>query len=246
MNNEITESQPQQMAVVAQSESTAVMRMIEVAMSRPDFDVAKLMQLMEMKERFDATEAKKAYVVAMAEFKKNSPEIYKDKNVAFSGTSYSHATLGGICEVVITSLADHGISHRWDTTQPGNGLIVVKCILTHNMGHSESTQLEAPPDNSGKKNSIQQLASTVTYLQRYTLLAACGLATKDMPDDDGRGASPEPEVRDVIKSLIGGKAFDKAIAAVKAGSYTASDINKYYALTPDQQTALDDATKESK
>jgi hypothetical protein len=234
------------MAVVAQSESTAVMRMIEVAMSRPDFDVAKLMQLMEMKERFDATEAKKAYVVAMAEFKKNSPEIYKDKNVAFSGTSYSHATLGGICEVVITSLADHGISHRWDTTQPGNGLIVVKCILTHNMGHSESTQLEAPPDNSGKKNSIQQLASTVTYLQRYTLLAACGLATKDMPDDDGRGASPEPEVRDVIKSLIGGKAFDKAIAAVKAGSYTASDINKYYALTPDQQTALDDATKESK
>ena len=56
------------------------------------------------------------------------------------------------------------------------------------MGHSESTVLEAAPDSSGKKNAIQQVASTVTYLQRYTLLAACGLATKDMEDDDCAGA----------------------------------------------------------
>ncbi len=76
-------------------------------------------------------------------------------------------------------LAAHGFSHRWDTKQ-ADGRIEVSCILTHNLGHSESTTLEASPDSSGKKNAIQQVASTVTYLQRYTLLAACGLATKDM------------------------------------------------------------------
>lgn len=205
-------------------------------------DIEKLEKLMALQERWEANQARKAYVEAMAAFKANAPEIYKDKNVSFTGTSYNHATLGGICDVVIEALAGHGLSHRWDTSQDG-GFITVACILTHKLGHSESTKLEAQPDNSGKKNSIQQLASTVTYLQRYTLLSACGLATKDMPDDDGRGAEKEKEI---VRAPISGKAFDKAIASIKAGTYTAADISKYYALTPDQQTAIEDAQKEMK
>jgi hypothetical protein len=50
--------------------------------------------------------------------------------------------------------------------------------------------MSAPPDASGGKNTIQQIASTVTYLQRYTLLAITGVATKGQ-DDDARGAQPE-------------------------------------------------------
>ena len=68
--------------------------------------------------------------------------------------------------------------------------------MTHKQGHSEETELEAAADSSGGKNMIQAQASTITYLQRYTLLAATGLATKDQLDDDGRGAengSPLPE-----------------------------------------------------
>jgi hypothetical protein len=60
------------------------------------------------------------------------------------------------------------------------------------MGHSELTKMTAPSDTSGQKNSIQAIASTITYLQRYTLLAATGLTTKDMPDDDGKGGVKEP------------------------------------------------------
>jgi len=40
---------------------------------------------------------------------------------------------------------------------------------------------------SGNKNPIQAIASTVSYLERYTLLAITGLTTKDM-DDDGKNA----------------------------------------------------------
>jgi hypothetical protein len=43
-------------------------------------------------------------------------------------------------------------------------------------------------DATGNKNPVQQIGSTVTYLQRYTLLAATGLATSDS-DDDGRGGA---------------------------------------------------------
>lgn len=206
-------------------------------------DMEKLEKLMALQERWEANQARKAYVEAMAEFKKNSPEIYKDKNVSFTGTTYNHATLGGICEVVIASLANHGLSHRWDIVQPPSGMIEVKCIITHMLGHNESTSLEAPPDNSGKKNGIQQIASTVTYLQRYTLLAACGLATKDMPDDDGRGATKKEEKP---RPSIGGKEFTNAINAVKAGTYNPVDMRSYYALTVDQETELSDLEKELK
>ena len=71
----------------------------------------------------------------------------------------------------------HGLSYRWDIGQR-DGRIHVSCIVTHKAGHSETVTMDAAPDNSGKKNSIQQIASSVTYLQRYTLLAIAGLATK--------------------------------------------------------------------
>lgn len=160
--------------------------------------IADMRQLLELQKDWEANEARKAYVAAMAAFKQNPPEIFKRKQVEFTTrdgdtTSYKHATLGDVTAAVINGLAQHGISHRWDTKQDG-GRIIVSCILTHNLGHSESTSLEAMPDASGKKNGIQQVASTVTYLQRYTLLGASGLATKDMEDDDGKGAEDPPEV----------------------------------------------------
>lgn len=148
--------------------------------------IADMRRMLDLQKDWEANEARKAYVQAMSEFKQNPPEILKRKEVAFSGTHYMHATLGDVTQAIMQALAQHGISHRWDTVQ-SNGQITVTCILTHKMGHSESTTLEGAPDDSGKKNRIQQMASTVTYLQRYTLLAATGLATKDMEDDDGRG-----------------------------------------------------------
>ena len=219
--------------------------LLQIAVQR-GASMVELTALMDLQDRYEANQARKAYVEAMAAFKKNAPEIYKDKNVSFTGTSYSHATLGGICEVVIASLASHGLSHRWDTHQPGNGMIVVKCILTHSLGHSESTQLEAPPDNSGKKNGIQQLASTVTYLQRYTLLAATGLATKDIVDDDGAAAEERPEPKQRAKTPMLPERFKGAIEAVRTGKYQAEYVRRDFILTVDQETALSDAEKEAK
>src|SRR5258708_10458648 len=67
------------------------------------------------------------------------------------------------------------------------GTIRVPCTLTHAQGHSESVSMSAQPDTSGSKNSIQAIGSTTSYLQRYTLFAATGLAPKDADTD---GAEP--------------------------------------------------------
>lgn len=151
-------------------------------------DPATIKALMDLADRYEATEARKAFVVALNTFKLNPPEIFKNKSVAFgqSKTAYKHATLDQVSGVIGAALSKVGISHRWNTEQLDGGAIRVTCILTHAMGHSESTPLQASPDTSGSKNSIQAVGSTVTYLQRYTLLAATGMAVQDGTDDDGR------------------------------------------------------------
>jgi hypothetical protein len=149
-------------------------------------------RLMVMHERLQAKRAEQDFIDAMARFKANAPTINKGKQVRFTTskgtTEYKHATLGDVCHAAIEGLAAVGISHRWDLDQT-NDSVVVTCVLTHTGGHSTSTQLRALPDDSGNKNGIQSIASTVTYLSRYTLLSATGLATDD---DDGRAAGAKP------------------------------------------------------
>jgi hypothetical protein len=62
------------------------------------------------------------------------------------------------------------------------------CAVTHVKGHVERCIMKALADESGGKNSIQAIGSAITYLQRYTLLAATGLTSADIDDDDGRAA----------------------------------------------------------
>lgn len=154
-------------------------------------DLDRLEKLMDLKMRWDAIEAKKAYDAAMNAFKANPPEITKNKLVSYTTdkgtTTYKHATLAHVCDKIVAELSKHGISHRWKTSQE-TGIIRVTCILTHTLGHSEETTLQAGPDTSGGKNAIQGMASTVSYLERYTVLAATGLASEEMLDDDGRNA----------------------------------------------------------
>lgn len=159
-------------------------------------DPQYLRDLMGLQQEWEANEARKAYVRAMAAFKSEPMTIAKDKHVSFNTskgkTEYDHATIGNVTAVICAALGRHGFSHRWHTDQKDKA-ITVSCVITHERGHFESTALTAYPDDSGGKNSIQQIASTVTYLQRYTLLAATGMATSDQADDDGRGFNSEPE-----------------------------------------------------
>ncbi len=156
-----------------------------------DLDVTKLKELLELQERYEAIQAKKAYSAAMTAFKANPPEIIKDKTVSYGQTSYNHASLGNVTSCINVALSKHGLSASWLTGQSEGG-IQVTCRISHIHGHSESTSLSAPPDDSGKKNKIQQISSTITYLERYTLLALTGLATYE-GDDDANAAEKPPQ-----------------------------------------------------
>jgi len=169
--------------------------MMQLAMNK-GLDLDKVEKMIELQAKWDAIEAEKAYTMAMAQFKKNPPEIDKNKNVNYqkkdgSWVDYNHATLGNVTKIINSELAKSGFSSGWSMSQDDKK-ITVTCTITHKKGHSKSTSLSALPDDSAGKNSIQAIASTVTYLERYTLLALTGLATHDQ-DDDGVGAS-KPEI----------------------------------------------------
>jgi len=174
-----------------------------------NMDVAKLKELLDVQERWEAIQAKKAYVQAMSAFKENPPEILKDRNVKYQTskgvTDYNHATLYNVTTCINKALSEHGLSASWITSQ-ADSLIKVTCKITHIMGHSEETSLAAPPDMTGSKNAIQAIGSTVTYLQRYTVLALTGLATQDQDDDGNAGAKkPTPAKitpQDTSKAIV--------------------------------------------
>ena len=149
--------------------------------------IESIERMWDLQVKYEERLAEKAFVSAMAEFKQNPPTILKEKHVKFGTTEYFHATHDAVTSAIIGGLSNHGISHRWDVDQK-DGKIGVTCVLTHRGGHSQSTRLEAGYDTSGGKNSIQSIISAKTYLERHTLLSATGLSTRDIEDDDGRGA----------------------------------------------------------
>lgn len=187
------------------------MQMLQIAVEQ-GADLEKLSKLMDLQERWEANEARKAFVSAKAAFRAEAPTIGKNKEVGFKSkdrskadTNYHHATLDNVADALSPVLSRHGLAYSWETEQLEGGLIRVTCILTHEAGHSERVSLQAGADQSGNKNNIQAVGSTVTYLQRYTLLSITGTATKDQDDDGldgGAGALVSPEQKDQIIALI--------------------------------------------
>lgn len=158
--------------------------------------IEQMQQLFELQLRYEANEARKAYYNAVAMFKSEAVDIVKNKKVKYTTskgvTEYNHAELGQVVNTVTPLLSKHGLSHHWEYSQEG-AKIKVTCFLTHDMGYEKSTSLEAAPDDSGGKNSIQAIGSTTSYLERYTFLAMTGLASREQ-DDDGRSAGKKQDV----------------------------------------------------
>jgi hypothetical protein len=234
--NAVVESREQSTAIAA----VTPMEMLQIAVQQ-GADLDRLQKLMDLQERWESNQARKAFVAAMAAFKSEPISILKTKQVNIpGGAKFAHATLADVVDGVCSALAKHGLSHKWETLQDATKGIVVTCILTHEAGHSERTTLAAMPDDSGKKNSIQQIASTVTYLERYTLMAACGLAAKDM-DDDGRAAGkarrdapPAPDGYDNWKADMKAVADEGSARLQESWKASSDEIRRYVIKSDDE------------
>jgi hypothetical protein len=173
-------------AITIQPQDTAS-RLIEVALTS-GADIDKLERLLVMQQTWEAGQARKAFFQALSGFQSNLPPIKKTKEASFptrtGQMTYSYASLDDIAEAIRFSLKEYGLSYRFEQKFEPGGYIWVKCIVSHKDGHSEECSMPAMADTSGQKNIIQQIASSITYLRRYTLTGALGIATTDQ-DLDG-------------------------------------------------------------
>jgi len=210
VENEITKVEPDQTQLAIPADAPLMTRLAMMMERGIKIDVDQMAKMQEIAERFEANEARKAFHVAMAKFKEDPPKIFKNKTVTYgtgdNKTSYKHITLAKLATILDEAFSKCDLSFTWKTEDLEKGLIKVTCILTHMLGHSESSCMTSLADGSGSKNPIQAKGSAITYLQRYTLKSVAGVA-EEGDDDDGNGAynqaPPPPQVQPVTSEEKG-------------------------------------------
>lgn len=166
------------------------LQLLDKAMNK-GVDTEQLRQFMDLQERWEANEARKAYNEAISAFKKNPPVVVKDMLNKQYGSHYS--SLANLVNTVNEALSEHGLNAHWEYGQESD-MIHVTCVLSHYLGHSEKVTLSGPPDTSGSKNQIQQIKSTTTYLKAATFEAVTGIASVDGNEDDDGNAAGKPVI----------------------------------------------------
>lgn len=192
---------PEQLAIAAQDKWE---RLLQIAIER-NAGAEQFAMLVDAITKARREDARHQFEAALGDFKADLPAIFKTKKVSFPNkdggrTEYSHAELAEATEIISESLEKYGLTHSWKPSEGANGRTLMTCVFRHpQSGHVEDMgTLGGPPDTSGGKNNVQAIGSTTTYLQRYTLLAACGIAPKGL-DNDGRTPTeglPEDAITD--------------------------------------------------
>lgn len=189
---EVTERQPRQRRAVPAVASP--FDIVHAAMQSGNVEMYR--EAVSLMKEMDAFAARKAFNNALSDAKAELPIIKKNRHVSFENrggdqTSYSHEDLAQVVDTAAPILSRFGLSHRWRLKGKPGEAVTVTCIISHRDGHSEENELSAGADTSGGKNPIQGVKSAVSYLERITLMASLGLASR-ADDDDGRGTSAEP------------------------------------------------------
>lgn len=185
---------PQERAVMATEQPTPA-HLLQLAVQQ-GADLDKLERLLAMQERWEANEARKAYDAAFSAFKAEAVTIIKNRAVTagpLQGKKY--AELFSVVNAVTPALSKHGLSSSWQITKDEKDWLEVTCTLKHVAGHTERVSMGGPPDIGGAKNPIQARASTVSYLQRYTLKAITGLSEQEDDNDGGQTGKEHPQLQ---------------------------------------------------
>lgn len=148
-------------------------------------------KLVDLAERMDAANARKAFADAMARFGSICPPVQRrTENSQFQVTrdgrkvNRMYASLDDIAATIRKPLAECGLSYRWSNAVVDGGKLTITCVVSHELGHSESSSITLPTESRAGCSEAQKIGSVNTYAQRYSLVNALGLTSCD-EDTDG-------------------------------------------------------------
>lgn len=188
-----------------------LMRAIELNVDLDAFE-----KLVNLVEKVQIDKAKREFYQAFAKFQSQVPPILKSSevNMGAGRPRYNYASLYDIISKIQKPLGEANLSFRWEISN-NNDIITVTCILSHSGGYELQTSIQATKDATPGKSNVQAIASTITYLKRYTLVSLLGIGTAD-PDDDAQSTIVEDK-----KNVIENK--DNIIANIKRELYNCKD-----------------------
>ncbi|HEX7072721.1 MAG TPA: ERF family protein, partial [Hyphomicrobiaceae bacterium] len=105
---------------VAPRQAITPMEMLQIAVEK-GATLDQLQKLMDLQERWEANEARKAFVAALSAFKAHPPMVRKNRRAGFESrrtgdkTEYEYATLDHVVAAITPALSANGLSHRWET-----------------------------------------------------------------------------------------------------------------------------------
>jgi len=191
--NQITTVEKAEGAVAVQGVDP-IMSLIERAACDPDFDVAKMEKLLEMRERQQAINAKESFNRSFVAAKKLIKPLARNKRNQQTNSNYSD--LEAIADAIDPILADHGFAPTFGTAESSrDGYYKIVCDLLHEDGHEKRYEADIPEDATGIKGTTNKTAthafgSSTTYGRRYLKLMIFDIATHD---DDGNRAGQQRE-----------------------------------------------------
>lgn len=140
-------------------------------------------RLMTLRREHLNQEAKKEFMVAFSFLQAALPSVKKSGKASFKTkqngqVQYSFVKIDDLTEALKPIICQHGFSFMFRQKEI-HDRIAVCCVVMHVSGHQEVVEMTAPVDNTGAKNHLQAIASTVSYLKRLTFVSAFGVSVTD-------------------------------------------------------------------
>jgi hypothetical protein len=222
MNKTETNPGPEVFELAPQVEtlpSVDPMQMLSIALEK-GVDTEQLGKLMDLQERYEANEARKAFFASMVKFQAQCPAIKKTGKEARG--RYTYPELDEVMRTIRPHLEECGLAVRFDTEMTGELVITATCYVMHRDGHTQSNQFAAPVDQTKSSagnyimNATQQVASARSYAKRYALFDGLNLVGTNF-DDDGQCLDDRYEKHDetVAKREPQPKATKKQLATLQ-------------------------------
>lgn len=165
----------------------------------PRVDVGKMKAGLDMQERLEEREAKKAFTAAFMQLQHDIPAIRRDGKIEIREKDASgqrsgrvqqatpYATFNAIMKAVAKPLKKNGFALSFATEPGADGRIIVRGILDHEGGHQRTTSFPLPAETSGSKNNVQGWGSAMSYGKRYATIALLNIVSEAPEDMDTDG-----------------------------------------------------------
>lgn len=192
----LAKTEPLPVAPLSTDPTLATLQVIERAAARPDVDVAKMRELLELQKDIMRIVAKQEYAKAMCRAQHQMPDI--PKTAMNSSTRSFYAQLETVQRVIQPVIAENGFSLSFGTdVSPVANHVRITCQILHEKGHSELRTIDFAVDNIGpqgkpNKTLLHGEASAISYGERYLTCLIFNVRLSRL-DDDGNRAQDKPQ-----------------------------------------------------